>query len=364
MRLLHVTALLAAGSVAVAAASFAASPSTVVYRGTDTRLCGFPLGVTVRSAGPVDPAAPTVGHVTLAGPVTVTLRNHATGAATRLRSGGTYTVDTRTGTVSFRGGRVWFWSSGARVPFVRTLGRGTFDGGTGALDAPHVSARVLDPCWLVGPRSPSGPLPHPPPPANPAATRAPWPVPGYALSHIGYAGLVPLLGRVIRHDHVHLDVIVNGRKVKVPGGIGLAEPVDGGPCPQGPQSSGDCATDETIFARVAVSPLHTHASSGLVHIESDRGDPYTLGQVFDEWGVRLDRRCLGGYCTGGGKELRVYVNGRRVPGDPRAVELRERQEIAVVFGDDFDSVPSRYSGRWPGPGCGGPGEESCVPSRP
>jgi hypothetical protein len=175
--------------------------------------------------------------------------------------------------------------------------------------------------------------------------------------------LTPLLGRVIRHDHLHIDVIVDGRRVKVPGGIGLAEPVDGGPC-RDPRASADCATGETIFARVANSPLHTHASSGLVHIESDRDVPFTLGQFFDEWGVRFDAECLGAYCARRGEELRVYVNGRQVMGDPRNVALTEQQEIAVVFGDDFTSVPSRYTGRWPGPGCGGPGEESCVPSRP
>ena len=187
--------------------------------------------------------------------------------------------------------------------------------------------------------------------AKPRETNAPWPLPRYALTEIGRAGLTPLLGRVIRHDHVHLDVIVNGRTVKVPGGVGLAEPLDGGPCPQGPGSSGDCATGETFFAQVANAPLHTHASSGL--------DPHRVGPARSR--TRWARSstsgacastggCVGGYCTGGGKQLRVYVNGRRVTGDPRAVVLAERQEIAVVFGSDFGSVPSRYAGRWPGPG--------------
>ena len=196
------------------------------------------------------------------------------------------------------------------MPFLRTVGKGSFSADL-VLSPGSTQARVLDPCALVGTRAP----------AKPRETPAPWPLPRYALSRIAAAGLTPLLGRVIRHDHLHLDVIVNGRKVKVPGGVGLAEPVDGGLCPQGPRSSGDCATGESFFAQVANAPLHTHASSGLIHIESDRRGAYTLGQVFDEWGVRFDRSCVGGYCTGGGKQLRVYVNGRRVTGDPRAVVL-------------------------------------------
>jgi hypothetical protein len=234
------------------------------------------------------------------------------------------------------------------VPFATTSGRGSFSPGL-VLAPGTTQARVVDPCALVGTR-----------PAAARKTPAPWPLPRHALTAIGRAGLTPLLGRVVRHDHLHLDVIVNGRAVKVPGGLGLAEPVDGGPCPD-PKASADCAAGETIFAAVANSPLHTHASSGLIHIESDRHDPYTLGQQFDEWNVRFDRRCLGAYCARGGKRLRVYVNGRRVKGDPRKLVLLERQEVAVVYGRDFRSAPTRYTRRWPGPGCGGPGEESCLP---
>ena len=237
---------------------------------------------------------------------------------------------------------------GKHVPFLATTGSGTFTPAL-VLARGTSAARVLDPCALVGGRPP-----------KPRETNAPWPLPKYALTAIGRAGLTPLLGRVIRHDHLHLDVVVNGRPVQVPGGVGLAEPLDGGPCPQGPKSSGDCATGETIFAQVANAPLHTHASSGLIHIESDRDVPFTLGQVFGEWGVRFDRSCLGGYCTGGGKQLRVYVNGRRVTGDPRKVLLAERQEIAVVYGAGLRRRAVALYGALP-PGCGGPGEHACRP---
>lgn len=331
-----------------AGSALAATPA---FHGVDRRLCPFPLEVTVKSIGAVDAAAPTIGRFTLTGPTAITLRNGATGRRATLGSSGSHTVDTRTGAVGFQGPQIWFWTTGKHVPFLRTVGKGGFSADL-VLSPGLTRARVLDPCVLVGARGPT----------KPRETPAPWPLLRYALSRIANAGVTPLLGRVIRHDHLHLDVIVNGRKVKVPGGVGLAEPVDGGPCPQGPGSSGDCATGESFFAQVANAPLHTHASSGLIHIESDRKDTYTLGQVFDEWGVRFDRSCVGGYCTGGGRQLRVYVNGRRVTGDPRAVVLAERQEIAVVFGSDFGSVPSRYTGRWPGPGCGGPGEKPCGAS--
>ena len=164
---------------------------------------------------------------------------------------------------------------------------------------------------------------------------------------------------MIRHDHVHLDVIVDGRSITVPAGVGLAGPVDQGPCPPIKEKNGDCATGQGFFGRVANSPLHTHAASGIVHIEADRRVRFTLGQFFDEWGVRLDSRCVGAYCSGGGKALRVLVDGRRRSGDPRTIVLDDRQEIAVVFGSG--AAPSGYTGGWPGPGCGGSGEKPCLP---
>jgi hypothetical protein len=162
---------------------------------------------------------------------------------------------------------------------------------------------------------------------------------------------------------VHLDVVLNGQKATIPAGIGLAEPVDSGPCPPGPVPVGDCASGHVFVARVANSPLHTHTTSGIIHIESDRPGTFTLGDFFDEWGVRLDSSCIGGYCTGSGRRLRVFVDGKRVSGNPRSIILANHEEIAVVFGGagDFASVPSTYTGGWPGLGCGGAGESSCLP---
>jgi hypothetical protein len=204
-----------------------------------------------------------------------------------------------------------------------------------------------------------------PPSTRPLTTPAPWGLPTFALHQIAFAGLNPVTGTLIRHDHVHLDVIVNDVRITVPAGVGMAEPVDRGPgpCPPPPESLsiGDCAPGHFFTARIATSPLHTHTSSGIIHIESDRPGRFTLGEFFDEWGVRLNSSCVGGYCTGNGKELRVFVDGRRVSGDPRSIVLTNRQEIAVVFGGpgDFSSVPSTFKGGWPGLGCGGAGEFKC-----
>ena len=283
------------------------------------------------------------------GPSTITLRNASTGRSVTLNSPGTASFDTTTGSVVFRGHLIWSWSPGKHIPFVSTDGTGRLVAPDFVLSPANSRARVIDPCALVAPSRPS---------TKPVTTPAPWGLPAYALSQIEYAGLTPLIGNLVRHDHVHLDVIVDGKKVTVPAGVGLAEPVDRGSCKP---PVGDCATGDFFTADVANSPIHTHSASGLIHIEPDRPGTYTLGEFFDEWGVRLNSSCIGGYCTGSGKELRVFVDGHRVSGDPRKIVLTNRQEIAVVYGGtgDFSSVPSTFKGGWPGLGCGGVGEFRC-----
>jgi hypothetical protein len=346
-------AALAALAAAVAA-GVGASPSASVYKGVDNALCSFPFRVTVTSTTRAGQVGTTALRYAFDGPTTVRLANARTGKTVTLRSDGLYDVDTTTGSIGFRGHEVWLWSTGKHVPYLTTDGSGRLVAPAYVLSPGASRSRVVDPCALLAPTPPS---------IAPARTPAPWGLPANTLSRIGATGIAPLLGSVIRHDHLHLDVIVDGRRVTVPAGVGLAEPVDRGPCPSAPDASGDCATKQSFFGAVANSPLHTHSPSGIIHIEADRHVSFTLGQFFDEWGVRFDSSCIGAYCTGSGGKLRVFVGGKRVTGDPRRLVLRNRQEIAVVFGrtGDFARVPATYEGGWPGAGCGGPGERSCLP---
>jgi hypothetical protein len=124
------------------------------------------------------------------------------------------------------------------------------------------------------------------------------------------------------HYHAHLDVAVDGRKVVVPAYLGFVV--------EGQQTS--------------LAPLHTHDDTGLIHIENDVPADFLLGQVFVEWGVRFTRDCLGPYCAGNGKELAVFVNGKRYAGDPTRLVLKSHQEIAVEYGDTgkLPEPPSSY----------------------
>lgn len=125
------------------------------------------------------------------------------------------------------------------------------------------------------------------------------------------------------HFHLHLDVFVHGEEVTVPADVGINA------------GAGFLAS------------IHTHDDSGLLHIESPAGRIYSLGQVFDVWGVRFGAGCLGGLCDGDDGEVRVFVGGEEVTGrDPRLIQLALHQQIVVAFGreDELpDPVPAAYS---------------------
>jgi hypothetical protein len=332
--------------------SLANPPNASTLETVDNGLCGFPLDVTMTNAKNMHAVGASVRFT---GQAKVLLTNLTTGQTAKLNASGPVAFNGTTQTLSFWGHQLWFGGfSPPGVPYESTDGPASFDSNF-VLSTANSNATVIDPCALVGPT----------PTVTPVSTPAPWGLPTDALSQIGFAGLTPIIGNTIRHDHDHLDVIVNGQAVVVPAGVGQAEPFDTGPCGPG-FNDGDCATGNLYFAAVADSPLHTHSTSGIIHVEADRPAVFTLGEFFDEWGVRFNQNCLGGYCTGGVNELRVYVNGNQVTGDPRSVVLGEHQEIAVIYGGPgaFNSVPSVYNGGWPdapGGGCGGTGEPSCNP---
>jgi hypothetical protein len=109
------------------------------------------------------------------------------------------------------------------------------------------------------------------------------------------------------HIHVLLRVYVDGRPVPIPSQIGI-DPLGR-----------------------FLAPLHTHDASGIVHVESARPYPFTLGQFFAVWGVRFGDTRLGAYGPDGARRLRVYVDGRRVA-RPAAHVLRAHDRIVVAYG--------------------------------
>jgi hypothetical protein len=179
------------------------------------------------------------------------------------------------------------------------------------------------------------------PAPTPKAGAAPWPAPRDPMALARKAGLVPERSEHLAyHVHSHLDVFVNGRRVRIPAGIGIDvhDPaVKSGPLPDGSLAYGGISPPCAV---ACISPLHTHGDYGLLHTETSKPRPNTLGQFFVEWGVRLDGDCVGGYCKP--DSIAVYVNGKRVAGDPRTILLANHVEIAIVIGTPPRRIPSAF----------------------
>ena len=61
--------------------------------------------------------------------------------------------------------------------------------------------------------------------------------------------------------------------------------------------------------------------------------------------MRFTPSCLGGYCAGGGRQLRLFVDGRADRGDPTTLALAPHQELVVAFGTAAQlpsPIPSTY----------------------
>lgn len=163
-------------------------------------------------------------------------------------------------------------------------------------------------------------------PVSPAATGTdtpPWAVPADPSAGIDAAALsISAMTADGAHFHTHLDIQADGQSVPVPANIGISATTG------------------------AMSELHTHDTSGIVHIESStNGNRYVLGQLFTEWGVRLTRTQVGGLTTAGGRTLAAFVDGKPYLGDPARIELTAHREIALVFGTagQQKNVPRSYS---------------------
>ena len=125
---------------------------------------------------------------------------------------------------------------------------------------------------------------------------------------------------MVEHIHVHLDVLVDGKPVPVPANIGIDT------------------------ARRAISPLHTHDDSGVIHVESPVKRGFSLGEFFTEWGVSLSPDNIGALRAVDGNVVRAYVNGQPRTGNPAAITFAQHDEIALVYGrpQPGEKVPTAY----------------------
>jgi hypothetical protein len=124
--------------------------------------------------------------------------------------------------------------------------------------------------------------------------------------------------QVVYHIHAHLTVFVDGQARQIPYGIGIAQP----------RQVQQTAQGSFVAGGACFAWLHTHASDGIIHIESPTKRTYTLGEFFDVWGEPLSATRVG---AARGRVTTIF-NGHVFNGSPRRVPLLAHAQIQLDVG--------------------------------
>jgi len=146
------------------------------------------------------------------------------------------------------------------------------------------------------------------------------------VSYVAFSGALSSLSpaqrdrhvpdQLVMHIHARLTIVMDGREVTVPANIGIS-----------PSLWVDRSLDR--YGQGGMSPLHTHDESGVIHIESIVVRNYTLGELFDVWGVSFNEFCIFDKCGGRGS-VRVHVNGV-LNSEYRSHVFRDGEDIKIEF---------------------------------
>jgi hypothetical protein len=148
-------------------------------------------------------------------------------------------------------------------------------------------------------------------------TKTPWPPEyRYLADRLVPLDLTTLGGHngLVLHFHAHIDIFVNGKKVKVPALVGINPGAN------------------------YLTELHTHDTRGVIHIEAQKSRDFTVGQFFAEWAVYLGSHSIGGYSG-----MTWYLNGKQQTGNPAILVFKPHQELAFVVGTPPAKIPSSYT---------------------
>ncbi len=111
--------------------------------------------------------------------------------------------------------------------------------------------------------------------------------------------------RLQYHVHTRLTIVIEGRKREVPSEIGIR--------------SG------------CLYWLHTHDTSGVIHVEAPRKQPFTLGQFFGIWGEPLSQTTLLDRQADSQHYIRATLDGVLWQGSPTDIPLEDGGQITLEY---------------------------------
>lgn len=106
------------------------------------------------------------------------------------------------------------------------------------------------------------------------------------------------------HIHPHLEIIANGESQEIPANIGII--------------------------LTCMHPLHTHDTSGTLHVESPTLRDFTLADFFAVWNQPFDKNQVLGYKIDNKHIIKVTVNGVAVDTYEQTI-LRDRDQIVISY---------------------------------
>jgi hypothetical protein len=138
-----------------------------------------------------------------------------------------------------------------------------------------------------------------------------------------------------QHYHANVQIYINGKNEAVPANVGITTNSVGTAC---------------------LYWLHTHDTTGVVHIEAPNGaGPFKLGDFFAVWNKTptdtipagspaLTKTSFFGLPIDATHPLTVYVDGVKFTGDPATIVLKAHENIWLEYGAPL-APPTPYS--WP-----------------
>jgi hypothetical protein len=125
---------------------------------------------------------------------------------------------------------------------------------------------------------------------------------GVVFIMVKQGGVMPG-AKMVLHSHPLLNITVDGNPIVIPKNVGVDESL-----------WKDHSIDK--YGMEGMTPLHTHDTSGTIHVESNTNRAYTLGQFLDIWGgLNLN-----------GKTVKTTVDGKPVS-DYRNILLKDGEQI-------------------------------------
>ena len=125
--------------------------------------------------------------------------------------------------------------------------------------------------------------------------------------------------QLVYHIHSHLTIYDQAQPVTVPQGTGID------------------TTDGCLYW------LHTHDTTGVIHVESPSEKQYTLGNFLDIWGQPVDAHTFLSHTVAPGHSVRAYVGKDLASGNPRNILLTPHKLITLEYGPPWVAPDTSFS---------------------